>query len=121
MAGRRPALTVTVALDPKAPTPEQGSIVRDGIAIERCALADKRERLAVPGDHFVQTPRNGFTASGRPVNRKIARRQPWGHGDGPARGCPPITRERAAARLARSRNSSARSGLHGGPDPALGR
>ena len=35
-------MTVTFALDPKAPTPEQVIIFRNGIAIERCSLAPRR-------------------------------------------------------------------------------
>jgi hypothetical protein len=71
-------MTVTFALDPKAPRPEQVIIFRDGIEIERCALADRHERLAPHGYHFAQVPRNGFTASGRAVSRKIARFQQGG-------------------------------------------
>ena len=71
-------MVVTVELNPKAPTPEQVIIRRDGQVIERCTLADRRARLAAHGYPFVQAPRTGCTASGRPVRRKIARLPTWG-------------------------------------------
>ena len=71
-------MTVTFALDPKAPSPEQVIIFRDGIEIERCALAERRARLVAHGYQFAPAPRNGFMANGRPISRKIARLQQGG-------------------------------------------
>ncbi len=69
---------ISFELRPQNSRAEQVIIFRDGTEIERCALADKRERLAAHGYQFAQAPRNGFTPSGRPVNRKIARLQQGG-------------------------------------------
>ena len=66
---------ISFELRPQNSKAEQVVIFRDGQEIARCALAERTTRLAVLGYQAPQASRNGFTANGRPVSRKIARLQ----------------------------------------------